>query len=110
MAITGFAAIRGHQSAWVLLGVLLILCGDNIAGADGIALPPMVADRIPEIPSQQAIIRYRAGIETLIIESTFDSDAGELAWLVPVPAKPTSVKKTKLRFSRFRKALEDALI
>jgi hypothetical protein len=43
----------------------------------------------PAIPAQHALITFRDGVETLVVESTVENDGSELAWIIPVPAKPT---------------------
>ncbi len=60
------------------------------AGADGIFVPPEAVDD-PKIPVQRAIVSYRAGVETLIVESTVDGDAETYGWILPVPSEPASV-------------------
>lgn len=61
------------------------------AAADGIVLPPLVSRRLPEMPRQRALIAFRDGMETLIVESSFRGEGGEMAWIVPVPARPTAI-------------------
>ena len=60
---------------------------------DGIYLPERAIQKLPEIPSQQAVIAWRAGVETLVIASELNSQAQSLGWLIPLPALPTSIDK-----------------
>ena len=48
---------------------------------------------LPEITGQQAIIKHKDGVQTMIIESSLDSKAQELGWIVPLPSEPTEVKR-----------------
>ncbi|MBS1723044.1 MAG: DUF2330 domain-containing protein [Armatimonadetes bacterium] len=73
-----------------LLVLLLALTGAS-ALSDGVYLG--TAKAVPlEQPYQRALLRYKDGVETLIVESMVKGEAAELEWLLPVPAKPTSVK------------------
>ncbi len=50
-------------------------------------------DRIPvPIPAQRALLVHRDGVERLVVESTVDAKAQALGWILPLPAKPTSVE------------------
>ena len=53
--------------------------------------------------SQKAVIWYEAGIETLILSTTFRGNAKDFGWLIPVPAKPEVDKASDELFT----ALED---
>lgn len=62
------------------------------AAADGkFFRRPQVADE-PGIQAQRAVICYRDGIETLIVESDVDSPDTEYGWLLPLPAEPMSIE------------------
>ena len=78
---------------WGFAAFLMIsgICG--ICHADGIMMPPMVAPHMPEMPSQRAIVAYRDGVETLVVESAFKGAGKEMAWILPVPATPTEIAK-----------------
>lgn len=78
---------------WVFAAFLMIsgICG--ICHADGIMMPPRVAPYMPEMPSQRAIVAYRDGVETLVVESAFKGAGKEMAWILPVPATPTEIAK-----------------
>jgi hypothetical protein len=45
----------------------------------------------PGIPYQRAIVAYRNGVETMVVESTLNGSAGDYAWIVPLPSPPTRV-------------------
>ena len=64
------------------------------AAADGVMMPPLVVNKLPDMPSQRAILVHRDGVETLVIESLFDGPGKEMAWILPVPAAPSSIAET----------------
>lgn len=45
----------------------------------------------PEIPWQRAVLSYRNGEETLLIESTMAASRGTYFWLIPVPSEPVEM-------------------
>ncbi len=55
--------------------------------ADGIILPPIAAPEVT-MPDQRALLVWRDGVETLVIESRFVSADDHFAWVVPLPARP----------------------
>ncbi|MBN1256527.1 MAG: DUF2330 domain-containing protein [Planctomycetes bacterium] len=61
--------------------------------ADGVYIPEKAYVDYAKIPSQKALISFRDGEETLIIESAVDTASPNLAWVVPLPAAPTEIKK-----------------
>ena len=81
------------------LGVLLFvgagLATCAAAWADGGFFPPMpVANEAIDIrgPEQKAFIKYAAGTEDLIIQVSYEGDADQFAWVMPLPAKPVYEK------------------
>ncbi|MHC4714758.1 MAG: DUF2330 domain-containing protein [Planctomycetota bacterium] len=62
--------------------------------ADGIYYPETAHPTIPAIPRQSALVVYRDGVETLIVESSLDADAQSLGWVIPVPAVPSAFAQT----------------
>ena len=55
--------------------------------ADGIILPPVAAPEVT-MPDQRALLVWRDGTETLVIESRFVGQGEDFAWIVPLPSKP----------------------
>lgn len=55
--------------------------------ADGIILPPVAAPEVT-MPDQRALLVWRDGTETLVIESRFVSAGERFAWVVPLPSRP----------------------
>ncbi|HNQ89717.1 MAG TPA: DUF2330 domain-containing protein [Verrucomicrobiota bacterium] len=76
-----------------LLGLFLL--GFGTAGrADGKFFPPVALPAAVSIPDQRALIAYSNGIERLVIETRFSSAASNLAWVVPLPARPVIEEAT----------------
>ncbi len=58
-----------------------------MASGDGTIVPSYVG-KVPEIPSQRAVIKHRNGVETLIVETSFDGMGEAFGWIIPVPNAP----------------------
>ena len=80
-----FCSIRAH----CLLIACLVLWPGSTTGlrADGIILPPVAAPEVT-MPDQRALLIWRDGLETLVIESRFTGKGRDFAWIVPLPSKP----------------------
>ena len=61
-----------------------------LATADG-GFFPETGLPVPDLPGQRAIISYRDGIETLMIESTVNQGS-RTAWILPVPSGVISIE------------------
>lgn len=81
-------------SAAILTLVAAFCCMSAAAYADGKFFPAHAEKLIPEIPRQRAILTHRDGVETLVIESSLQGMGTEFAWIIPLPARPTSFEKT----------------
>ncbi len=55
--------------------------------ADGCVIAPTAFAKV-EIPDQRALIRYANGTETLVIDTSFNGEGTNFAWIVPVPSEP----------------------
>lgn len=71
----------------LLLVAALWIGAQPLARADGIILPPVAAPEVT-MPDQRALLVWRDGVETLVIESRFVSADDRFAWVVPLPARP----------------------
>jgi hypothetical protein len=69
----------------------LLLLGSTLAFADGKYFGDSLSVTQPEMPRQRALITYRDGVETLMVESVVSGARGELAWILPVPSKPIEI-------------------
>jgi len=81
----------------IILFFLFVLGVCEFSFADGFYVPE-VRQKLPDIPVQRALIKYREGTETLIIESTLDGNGKNFGWVIPVPGQP-------LRFEKFSPGL-----
>ncbi len=79
--------LTGGLGKWVLPVCLGILVCSGRASADGCFVAPTANVKIT-IPDQEALIHYRDGVETLVIETRFNAEGDRFAWLVPLPAMP----------------------
>ena len=74
----------------ILLIFVFFFCRHSYA--DGVFIPE-VRKKIPEIPTQRALLQYRDGVETLIIESTLDGEGDSYSWIIPLPNVPGRIEK-----------------
>lgn len=63
--------------------------------ADGVYVAERAVLKLPDIPGQRAVIAWKDGKETLLIESALDSEAQKLGWIIPLPAVPTVMEKAE---------------
>lgn len=77
----------------VLLAIMLTAGYASSAYADGGYLPEQAFRKLPSIPIQRAILSYKNGVETLVIESTVNGDGQSFGWIIPLPAEPTEIQK-----------------
>ncbi|MBI5632551.1 MAG: DUF2330 domain-containing protein [Nitrospirae bacterium] len=61
--------------------------------ADGVYIPDRAFRKLPEIPAQRAILSYKGGVETLIIESSLNAEGQNFGWIIPLPVEPVELKK-----------------
>lgn len=73
--------------------VLLLLLASTLAAfADGCYIPHKTYLQTPTIPAQTAIISFRDGQETLVVQSLLQAEGQEFGWIIPVPAPPTEMR------------------
>lgn len=83
--------MRSMRSAVPLLMLVLLGCFADSALADGkFFRRPNVADE-PGIQAQRAVIAFKDGIQTLIVQSDLSGEDTSYGWLLPLPAEPTSI-------------------
>ena len=66
------------------LTVLSLALVATVAQSDGGVFTREILEE-PTIPRQRALVGYRDGTETMVVESSVRGDAGDYGWLVPVP-------------------------
>jgi hypothetical protein len=81
------------RGGWLaVVALLAALVPVNVAFGDGVYIPRPAYPTLPAIPAQSAVIIYKNGTETLIVESAFESKSPDVAWILPLPAAPTDLK------------------
>jgi len=75
--------------------VVMLLIAAN-AYADGVYIPERAFRKLPEIPTQRAIISYKNGVETLIVESALRAEGQSFGWIIPLPTEPIELKKAPI--------------
>jgi hypothetical protein len=87
----------------ILMAVSLVLFGlyPVITQADGMVVPK--PQYWVQETGQKAAILYENGTETLVISTTFQGNANDFAWIVPVPGKPTVTKGSDELFTNLEK-------
>lgn len=82
--------------------VLVLICClvslQKTAFADGCYIPEKAYAKLPDIPLQRVILSYRDGIETLIIESSLDSEDQSFGWIILLPEVPTILEEVSPGF------------
>lgn len=72
-----------------LLAVLVLGLSGTLAGADGGAFKRMIEDpTAATMPDQAALIAFDGTTQTLAIQTRFEGDPSEFAWVVPLPSPP----------------------
>ncbi len=75
---------------WIIAAVIVLGTG-GVALGNGVKFPQIGYAKMPEIPQQRALIAYKDGIETLVVESAYVTDSPEVGWVLPVPAEPMEI-------------------
>ena len=82
---------RRSVVGFLLVCLVFHLSVPVLAAADG-GFFPETGLPVPDLPGQRAIISYRDGIETLVIESTVNQGS-RTAWILPVPSDVIFIEK-----------------
>lgn len=78
-----------------LFAILLALFGASSALADGKFFRPQNVVDEPGIRAQRAVIAWKDGVQTLIVQSDVvvgENAAQDYGWILPLPAEPTSIE------------------
>jgi hypothetical protein len=79
--------------ARLLLALAAILwVGTDAAFADGKFFRRLEVADEPGITAQRAVVAFKDGVETLIVQSDIDGAGESFGWLLPLPAEPTSIE------------------
>lgn len=77
-----------------LVALFFALCAPTPtpAHADGKFFRHLQVADEPGIAAQRAILAYRDGVETLVVQSDVTGDGESFGWVLPLPAAPTSIE------------------
>ena len=73
------------------LTVLCNVCICLAAHADGGMFRQAVGTTsvaVPNAPDQRAVIFYDEGVETLVLQDSYEGDHKDFSWVIPLPARP----------------------
>jgi len=73
-------------------GVAVVLALAAPARGDGCYVSEVAYPAAPKIPSQRALIVYRDGVETLVVESAMNTESPSVGWVLPLPSEPTKLE------------------
>lgn len=68
------------------------LVATHDALADGKFFQQLQVQDAPDIRGQRAVVAFRDGVETLIVQSDVAGVDGQFAWVLPLPAEPTRIE------------------
>ena len=75
-----------------LLLLLLLVCSSDSVFADGKFFRRLEVADEPGIQAQRAVVSFKDGTETLIVQSDVAGEDTSYGWLLPLPAEPTSIE------------------
>ncbi|MBU0707752.1 DUF2330 domain-containing protein [Patescibacteria group bacterium] len=75
---------------YLIVAVVLMVPAGVLA--DGIIVPPF--DYMVYETDQKAVIFYEDGVEIMVVSISFEGDADDFGWLIPVPSQPTVAKSS----------------
>lgn len=77
----------------IVMALLLAILA-SIAAADGMMLKVGPQPGVPDLPYQRAVVAFRDGVQTLIVESRLGGgERGDHVWVLPVPAAPERIEE-----------------
>lgn len=79
----------------LVLAVSVLIGGVASARADGKVFAPVMVPQQVAMPDQRALLAWKDGVETLVIESAFVGKGTDFAWVVPLPDKPEVFAATR---------------
>lgn len=74
----------------IILFIIISLLIPTVSNADGMILPR--PDYYMNETGQKAVIFYENGAEVMVLSVSFEGDARDFVWVVPVPSKPEVTK------------------
>lgn len=89
--------------------IFLLLFIPSIAYANGGVFVKGVANIVPTIPDQRALINFNDGTEILVIDINFSGQGKEFVWVVPTPSIPEVEKATADLFDTLQSYFQPTL-
>jgi hypothetical protein len=83
-------AQRGLLAALLLLAAVVLVA--DPARADGKFFRRLEVADEPGIQAQRALIAFRDGVQTLIVQSDITGNDTSYGWILPLPAEPTAIE------------------
>ncbi len=90
-----------RQRSIISLIAFLSLLIPSFVQADGMMVSPQ--ESWMQETGQKAAILYQDGVETLVLSTSFQGNAKDFGWIVPVPAKPDVTKGSQELFTNLAK-------
>lgn len=81
-----------RRTAWSAICVWVLLGTAARARGNGKMYPLARLPVAPKIPTQRALVVWRDGVETLVVESAAETASPEVGWVLPLPSEPTTLE------------------
>ena len=75
----------------LVLACISVTLSASLVAADGVHIPDAAIATMPGIPVQRAMVLWRDGVETLVVESAFTTASPTVGWVLPLPAEPETL-------------------
>ena len=76
---------------WFLFVAMMVLL-TGVSWGNGVYIPQQAYPALPTIPVQRAVIVHRDGVQTLVVESAFQTESKDVAWILPLPKVPVKLE------------------
>lgn len=83
---------RTHSMRLLFGAVSILLLFPAATSADGKFFRRLEVADEPGIAAQRAVVAFRDGVETLIVQSDIENAGESIGWVLPLPAEPTSIE------------------
>ncbi|MCA9249938.1 MAG: DUF2330 domain-containing protein, partial [Phycisphaerales bacterium] len=83
---------RTHAMRLLFGAVSILMLFPAATFADGKFFRRLEVADEPGIAAQRAVVAFRDGVETLIVQSDIENAGESIGWVLPLPAEPTSIE------------------